>query len=273
MIVIGLILFGLIFGSFVNALVWRMHEQEDKKSKVKKKDLSISHGRSMCVKCHHKLGFLDLIPVFSWLWLRGKCRYCNKEISKQYPLVELTTAALFGLSYYFWPVHVQGLQWAVLAVWLMSLVVLMALLVYDLKWMILPNKLVAIVSGLAFVYLILQVADGGTSTLINAFFGIIVTAGVFYAIFQISKGTWIGGGDVKLAVSLGIFAGSLLHGVLLLFLASLLGSLISAPLMFYGKTKLKTRIPFGPFLIAATVIVVLFGQDMIEGYERLVFIG
>src|SRR3989344_6490262 len=125
MIVAILIVLGLAFGSFVNALVWRLHEQEErakskeqrrKKGKAKNtaklsshtsvlssKDLSILKGRSMCPSCKHGLAAKDLVPVLSWLTLRGKCRYCHKPISIQYPLVELITATLFVISYLLWP--------------------------------------------------------------------------------------------------------------------------------------------------------------------------
>src|SRR5690606_15326595 len=104
MVIIVLALLGLIFGSFVNALVYRLHEQSAQgkkqrtKGKVKNKQLSISKGRSICVHCKHELAWYDLIPVLSWLLLRGKCRYCHKPISRQYPVVELVTAAIFALS-------------------------------------------------------------------------------------------------------------------------------------------------------------------------------
>ena len=100
-VIIILAWLGLCAGSFVNALVWRLHEQ--KRSKKADKKLSILNGRSMCVHCRHELTWYDLIPLFSWLLLRGKCRYCKKPISWQYPIVELATAAVFVLSYIFWP--------------------------------------------------------------------------------------------------------------------------------------------------------------------------
>src|SRR4051812_7602742 len=98
-----LVVLGLCFGSFVNALVWRIHEQAEQGSKKKPNKsyidkLSIRKGRSMCPHCRHELKALDLLPVVSWLALRGKCRYCGKPISVQYPLVELLTACLFVTS-------------------------------------------------------------------------------------------------------------------------------------------------------------------------------
>src|SRR5579871_5847178 len=100
MLIFILIVVGLAAGSFVNALVWRVHEQSKKK---KSAELSILKGRSMCPRCKHELAASDLIPVLSWLWLRGKCRYCQKPISPQYPVVELAVALVFVSSYFWWP--------------------------------------------------------------------------------------------------------------------------------------------------------------------------
>src|SRR5438105_4077844 len=92
---------GLAFGSFINALVWRIHEKKD-----------WVRQRSQCPHCGHKLAAKDLVPVISWLALRGRCRYCGKPISLQYPLVELAMAAVFISSYYFWPGGVAGVgEW------------------------------------------------------------------------------------------------------------------------------------------------------------------
>ena len=131
MIIAILAVVGLILGSFVNALVWRMHE-----------GLSVAHGRSMCPHCKHTLAARDLVPVFSWLMLRGKCRYCKKPISPQYPLVELATSGLFVASYIWWPSVFTGSQEAIFVLWLAILVGLVALAVYDIKWFLLPNKLI-----------------------------------------------------------------------------------------------------------------------------------
>src|ERR1039458_1315039 len=129
MIITILLLIGLCMGSFINALVWRLHEQSVKTLKptrTKKTwllrsssdNLSIVHGRSMCPNCRHELSTRDLVPVFSWLALKGKCRYCNKPISLQYPLVELATVLLFIASYLWWPVTLSGAQISIFVLWL-----------------------------------------------------------------------------------------------------------------------------------------------------------
>jgi prepilin signal peptidase PulO-like enzyme (type II secretory pathway) len=104
MIIAVLVVLGLCFGSFANALVWRVHEQAGQAAKKKPdkkylKQLSVAKGRSMCPNCKHELVAKDLIPVLSWLALGGKCRYCAKPISIQYPLVEVALASLFVVSY------------------------------------------------------------------------------------------------------------------------------------------------------------------------------
>src|SRR5687768_15554233 len=135
--VLLLILAGLMFGSFINALVWRLHK---KKNWVT--------GRSECPHCHHKLAPLDLVRFFSWLFLGGKCRYCHKRIPDG-PLVELALPALFVLSYLFWPQPLHGEGLFTFIFWLVFLVGFTALAVYDLKWFLLPDVIVFPLIGLA----------------------------------------------------------------------------------------------------------------------------
>lgn len=259
-------------GSFVNALVWRLHEQSKAKGlKLKVKDLSILHGRSMCVHCHHTLAWYDLLPVISWLSLNGKCRYCHKPISWQYPLVELLTACLFVFSYAFWPSTIYHLPFTIyFSVWLGLLVILVALSVYDLKWMLLPDKLVAITTFLAVAFVAAKsLTDFNLQTSVfNPIWGVLCIAGLFYALFQISGGKWIGGGDVKLGVPLGLIVGGPINALLVIFIASLLGTVVGIPTLVTAKNKAKARIPFGPFLIAAAIIVFLFGNSLITWYKN-----
>lgn len=268
MIILLLVLFGLCLGSFVNALVWRVHEQEKPKSKQPKVDLSIMKGRSVCPHCSHVLAARDLIPVVSWLSVGGKCRYCRKPISLQYPIVEILTALLFVISYYAWPVAMSGSQWALLSAWLVAVVLFVALSVYDIRWMELPDRLVAILTGVA-VVIVLGTAfiAGEPSELLGALWGVLCIAGLFYVLFQVSGGKWIGGGDVKLGVPLGLLVGGPLKSILLIFVASLLGTLVVLPLLLTGNRKLSQKLPFGPFLIIAAFIVFLFGPAMIDWYQ------
>lgn len=275
MIVLFIILAGLCLGSFVNALVWRIHKQEEAlathQHQKSQKDLSILHGRSMCTSCNHKLAAKDLIPVFSWIMLGGKCRYCHKPISWQYPMVEIITSALFTFSYVFWPYGFAAFGVFQLIIWLILLVGFMALIVYDLRWMILPDRITFVLIGLVFLQIIVEIiVFKDISLLLPAIIGILTTSGLFYVLFQVSDGKWIGGGDVKLAIALGALVGGPYESLLLIFVASLLGTLVSIPIII--KKGRSHHIPFGPFLIISTMIVYLFGQQIISWYQSLIFI-
>lgn len=276
MIIVILIILGLCFGSFVNALVWRINAQDNqstsKRNTSGNNNLSIMNGRSMCVKCAHTLSSLDLIPVISWLILKGKCRYCHVAISWQYPIVELLTACLFVLSYIFWPVPLVGYQIVSLGFWLVYIVGFMALAVYDLRWYLLPNRIIfPLMYVVGFEFLIhIALFQGGFPLIINTLGGILVGGGLFYLLFQISKGTWIGGGDVKLGFLLGAILGSAQSSLLLIFTASLIGTVVALPFLLTKRLKKNSHLPFGPFLLTATIIVQLFGDGMITWYTNLV---
>lgn len=272
MIIVILAVLGLCLGSFVNALVWRLHEQAKQASKPNKdylKQLSIAKGRSMCPHCKHDLAAKDLLPVISWLSLGGKCRYCKKSISVQYPVVEINTAALFVISYLFWPVDISGTQTVIFGLWLLLLVGFMALLVYDLKWYLLPNRIMYPLGFIAGLMAILMAtsADNPLTTLLNTILAVAVGGGIFYLLFQVSKGKWIGGGDVKLGWLLGLVVATPARSLLLIFMASLLGCLVSLPLVASSRLKRNSTIPFGPFLIVAAIIVQLFGASILHWYQ------
>lgn len=283
--IIVLLLLGLVLGSFVNALVWRLRKQDElahpefveKKErranqKLVTKDISISRGRSMCPTCHHTLGAKDLIPVLSWVMLKGKCRYCGVPISWQYPLVELLTAFLFVLSYIFWPYGFNGVGWVQFTAWLVFLVGFVALTIYDIRWQELPDRIVwplAVIAGLQMV--VLSVVEHDWRVLLWASLGVVVISGLFWLLFELSKGNWIGFGDVKLGVALGLIAGTPLAAILVIFFASVLGTAASIPMLAKTKHKMQLHVPFGPFLIAGLIIVYFFGDVIIRWYSNLIY--
>lgn len=273
MIIFGLAILGLCLGSFVNALVWRLHMQ-DGRHKGKKHEilppegeLSIARGRSMCPHCRHTLVAKDLVPVLSWLWLRGKCRYCSQPIPRQYPLVELTTALLFVVSYLFWPFTWDVVGIVNFAGWLILLTGFMALFVYDLRWMLLPNRLVYPLLCLALALGLVNALSGHISWLFLGL-SVAIAGGIFGALFIISDGRWIGGGDVKLGLLIGLLLGDPYLAFLTLMGSSLLGTAFVVPGMLAGRVKATSRIPFGPFLIIAAIVVQLFGRSLVDWYKR-----
>lgn len=260
MIPLLLILLGLVLGSFVNALVWRLHKGRD-----------WVRERSECTHCHHKLGAWDLIPVVSWVLLKGKCRYCHEKIEDS-PLTELALPALFLVSYFFWPMAFEGRGLADFVLWLVFLTGFLALTLYDLRWFLLPDKIVFPLVALAVMQVTgAAIYESDWLLLADAALGVLVVSGIFYVLFLLSKEQWIGGGDVKLGIVLGLLAGGLFEGFLLLFVASVAGLIAAIPLLVQGKAHRKTQLPFGPFLILALIIVKLWGVDIIDWYGGLLY--
>jgi prepilin signal peptidase PulO-like enzyme (type II secretory pathway) len=258
--IILLAVLGLIFGSFVNALVWRLHKKKDW---VK--------ARSQCTHCGHTLTAADLIPVISWLILHGRCRYCRKPISAQYPIVELAMALVFILSYAFWPEDLTGGQRVLFISWLAAAVGLMALLVYDVKHYLLPSKIIyptlAIAAVGRAVYIAGWAADKPRELVLWGL-SIAIASGIFLVLFLVSKGEWIGYGDVRLGLVTGTLLGAPDKSFLMIFMASVLGIIFVAPSIISKKKALTSKLPYGPFLITATAITILFGPAIIEGYKR-----
>jgi len=222
----------------------------------------------MCPHCKHQLSQLDLIPVFSWLALRGQCRYCGKPISVQYPIVELKTAALFVLSYIALAPH-GFIGWLNFGFWLYFLIVLIILAVYDLKWYLLPDKALLPAMGVAIIWLVIKIGETGQ---LNVVYGPLLAAvaagGFFYAIAALSGGRWMGGGDVKLVFLMGLLLGPAKTGVAMA-LAFNAAAIVGLTLI---STKIKKRtdyIAFGPFLVAATIAAMLYGPAIINWYLRL----
>jgi prepilin signal peptidase PulO-like enzyme (type II secretory pathway) len=273
MVYAWLLILGLCLGSFVNALVWRLREQEQllvtKPKGIGKqlRKLSITRGRSMCTHCGHALAPKDLVPVLSWLYLRGKCRYCHKPIVDT-PLAELLLPLLFILSYSAWPFVPNGwdeVAIAVFVVWLLILTCFLALAIYDARWQLLPNKLVVplTIMGAAMVALLAYDA-ADWYVLRDAVAAAVGYFGVFYVLYSVSKEQWIGGGDVKIAISLGLIAGSPLAATLALFIASCTGTIFALPMII--RRQKKAMIPFGPFLIAGTIAVFLWENEIMTWY-------
>ena len=277
MIYLVLIVVGLSLGSFVNALVWRIRKQTElvtrkkKPTRAEQDRLSITKGRSMCMHCGHELAAKDLVPVISWVLLGGKCRYCRKPIDDT-PVAELLVPALMVLSYVAWPYGALTgpIEIALFTVWVLILICFVALALYDAKWFILPDRIVLPVTVLAIVFAGIRAVDSNDMTgFLWALLGAITLGGIFWLMSTVSRGTWIGWGDVKLGVSLGLIAGTPLMALLVLFIASVTGSVLTLPQTLRGGKGLRTSLPFGPHLIAATIIVFLYGSGLFAWYFSL----
>jgi prepilin signal peptidase PulO-like enzyme (type II secretory pathway) len=175
---------------------------------------------------------------------------------------------LFVVSYTAWP-HDFGQTWVVIGfiTWLIALVGLVALAIYDAKHLLLPNRILFPLIYITLASLALQFVLGRPlSDIGHIFAAIAVAAGVFWGIYQLSGGKWIGGGDVKLGILAGLLLATPMQAFLYLFTASVLGLVYSLPLILTKRLTKASRVPFGPFLIAAIIIVMLWGESLINWY-------
>lgn len=237
-------LFGLLVGSFLNVVAYRLPRQE-----------SLSHPRSRCPGCETPIRPYDNVPVLSWLLLRGRCRHCSTRISHRYPAVEAVTALLAVAV-----VLAKGADRdAVLP--LVLVVLLVPITLIDLEHRIIPNKLTAMGAVLAIG---LQAALDPSKLPEHLVAGI--AAGGFLLVAALIKPGGMGMGDVKLAAVLGFFLGGDV-GVALLA-GMIVGSLVGVAIMARkgAKEGRKTKVPFGPFLALGALVAVFAGEPIVHWY-------
>ncbi|MBU6447558.1 A24 family peptidase [Patescibacteria group bacterium] len=265
MIWLGILLsavFGAIIGSFLNVLVLRMPRGE----KI--------GGRSYCVHCKHRLSASDLIPIFSYLFLQGKCRYCGKPISPRYMAIEISTAALFALNFYFLRYSGNNLYFALnLLRWDFIAAVLLTVFVIDYEHFLILDKVVlpssVVLAALNFILLFAAPVRFFHSLF---WLGLLSAAGVyllFAAIHYFSRGKWMGLGDAKFGILLGLAVPFPLI-VLNLFLAFMLGAVLGLVLIAAGAKKMSSKMPFGTFLAASCIITLYFGPQILIWYLKLI---
>ncbi len=244
-------IFGLIIGSFLNCLIWRLHTGES------------LWGRSYCPKCKKKIVWYDNIPLISYFILRGRCRSCKKSISWQYPLIEFLAAFLFMFSFYLNAKTGSIDSFKILKDWFIISVMLIVL-VYDLRWYLILDK---VMFPSLLVVLIINVVLG--FSWINLFISAIIGLSFFLIQFVISKGAWIGGGDLRLGLFMGVALGHWKLIILAIFLSYLIGSLVGLFLLFLNKKKWGSKMPLGVFLAMGTIITIFFGQVIVDWYFGL----
>lgn len=283
---VALVLLGACFGSFAGATVWRLRAKQlesDKKAKERysKEEYSrlkkllgkkVKNDRSQCLECGYELKWYDLIPVVSWLSLRGRCRNCHHFIGWFELFMELGLIAFFVLSYMFWPGGIESTANLIhFILWLAAGVVMAVLFAYDTKWFLLPDSysLALAVIGLAIVSVSVVESQHIVGTLISAAISVGILAGLYGALYAYSKGRWVGFGDVKLGIGLGLLLVDWRLALLALFLANLIGCLIVIPLLATKKLSRRAHVPFGPMLISGAVVAWFVGLPIIESYMQL----
>ena len=278
-----LVIFGLMSGSFAGASVWRLRARQLKEDKANGEEVddveyselkkltknSIKNDRSQCLHCSYQLRWYDLIPLVSWISLGGKCRKCRKPIGFFEPIIELSVAAFFVLSFTFWPqAIVTPLEISYFVLWLVAGVALAISFAYDFKWFLLPDVVTFSFIGLGFINAILVLINSSDfyGALVDIIVAVAILSGIYWFLHFISKGRWIGFGDVKLGLGLALFLADWKLAFLALFMANLIGCLIVLPPLFMGKLKRDSHVPFGPLLILGFILAKLAGSYLISLY-------
>lgn len=280
-LVIVVFVAGTVVGSFVNVLLHRIPLTGWK---------SVIAGRSHCPKCKKLIPWHDLIPLLSFAFLQGKCRNCGKSISWQYPIVEFTTGILFVALFLIMGLSISFILYALL------LGLLIAVFVFDLKTMIIPNVMLVPIFFLAVIIFVLTIIWPNQftanlleptlkyqallafapvyhplsgplplATLIYGLAGSLFGAVFFAVLYVFSRGTWIGMGDVKLGAVLGLITGWPLI-VVNYFFAFIIGGIFSVYLLAIKKKGSKAQIPFAPFLLVGLLITIFWGPQIWSWY-------
>lgn len=270
-------LLGLVIGSFLNVLIFRTQSGER------------VTGRSHCTVCQTTLHWYELVPLFSYLWLRGRCRSCKTHISLQYPLVELTTGLLFALVLWVhYPLQHTPYNLSLLVLDLALWSLLMVITVYDLKTKLIPDRFSYTFAGLALFSAVLTSVSTPASSLLLTPHSYLLThllAGPllflpFYILWYTSDGRWIGLGDGKLALGIGFLLGPV-AGLSAVVFSFWIGATVSLLLIAFSwlwarrvtntamlssqrkRLTLKSEVPFGPFLVLGTLVVYTTGWTIV----------
>lgn len=291
-LVFGLI--GAVFGSFSVAQVWRLRasQLQDEKSAGEKIDSTewkklhslvskkVKNDRSHCLNCGYQLKWFDLIPIVSWISLGGKCRKCRSKIGALEFISEILMFALFAIIFFVFNPVSNGsasiLATFRLVVLFLAFVPLAIMFIYDMKWSLLPTKIIWIFNCLAFIYWISGfVGVRGGFNLVSAINFVISMSMfplIYFVLAKVSKEQWVGGGDWILAVGLVLILPNLpVFAIFLLFLSNVIGLLFAVfqSILRFRKVKRGTQIPFGPAMILAALILLIFQQHILANFAIL----
>lgn len=256
LIYIFVFLFGLIIGSFLNCLIWRLYKNET------------ILGRSYCPRCHKTIHWYDNIPILSFLLLRGRCRFCNKKISWQYPLVELAAGLLFLLAFYLNFISDFSVIKLCCDFVFISLVII--IFIFDIRWYLVPLP-VLIFGGLFFLIIDLILGYSVWTIFLTVAIGISFFALQYFFSILIMKKKGLGEGDIWLGGFFALAFPVLGQFVGFLFLTYLIGGLVATVLLIFGLKSFYSKVPLGVFLSLAGIIMLFWGSQIVNWYLGLIF--
>lgn len=256
--------FGTLIGSFLNVVIWRLPRGKNLR------------GRSHCPHCGHVLRPQELFPVFSYLFLRGRCAKCGKRISPRYMFIELITGALFALAaLHILPAAIDAVSIIELLRILFILAILISVFVIDLEHYLILDVIVFPAAAITFALNIVldvsaqQSVFALSSNTAGGVLAAMLAAGFFYIIWRVSAGKWMGFGDVKFSIFLGLALGW--TGILVgLFLAFMIGAVVGVLLLIAGTKSMQSRLPFGTFLTLGALLALFYGPQLANWYGRLI---
>ncbi|WP_099190666.1 prepilin peptidase [Tepidibacter mesophilus] len=234
---------GLLIGSFLNVCIYRIPRSE-----------SISFPPSHCPKCRTNLKPIDLIPVISFIWTRGKCRYCREKISMRYPIVEILNALIYLILYLKFSITILFIKYALLS----SILVVISFIDYD--YQIIPDEVIIFGIILSFI---IHIGYNFKGNMWDGIAGLLIGGGLFLIIALVTNA--MGGGDIKLMGMLGFSLGYK-YILLITLLSFIIGAIVSLILISLKIKSRKDFIPFGPFIAMAAFVTIYYGNEMINWY-------
>jgi leader peptidase (prepilin peptidase)/N-methyltransferase len=279
-----LFLIGASFGSFLNVLYFRYHPDKF----ILNKD--IIKGRSYCPKCHKTLSFYELIPVISFIIQGGRCRSCKQKISFQYILIEILSGLIFVFTplflknnfiTFFSKIHNIYYFWGLSFIWSIILLTLILIALIDLKFQIIPNELNLFLLFLGIILSVLQFYNWNdfysllgpygallgfkNNLIINKLIALLFSLILFGGLVALTLGRGMGMGDVKLMIALGIVFGWP-EIIIVSILSFILGGIISIITLILKRKTMKSLLPFGPFIVVSSFLVIFFGYEILKFY-------
>lgn len=240
---------GTILGSFFNVCIYRIPEEK-----------SIAYPPSHCGKCNTNLKVLDLIPILSWVFLKGKCRYCRQKISIQYPLVECITGIVFSLIYLKFGFGIDFIKY----IFLMSILIISAVIDLKTQYVFFSVSLVGIIGGILFSMIDIFISKDIFGFLLTVSIPLIILG---LLIFITRKFEGMGMGDLEIFILISLYVSSKVI-VVTLFLSIILGGIVAA--IMYLKGYRKKHIAFVPYIAIGTFIAILFGEDIFKWYLSII---
>ncbi|MBU3104716.1 prepilin peptidase [Clostridium gasigenes] len=248
--ILFVLLIGLIIGSFLNVCIYRIAREE-----------SISYPPSHCTRCGYELKWKDLVPVISYLFIKGKCRMCKEKISIRYPIVELVNGIIYCMLFLKFGITIVFIKYCVLA----SILIVIGMIDYDTKFVYRSTTIFALVTGFVFVIITWVMHKNGV---VDSLIGALIGFGIIFLIVILTRG--MGEGDIEIATVCGLFLGVKGIGITL-FLSVLIGGITGVIILCLKNKTGKSEMAFGPCLAIGSIITMMWGSAIFDIYIKAVF--